>query len=293
MTTTHARPLSPHATSGPWAQVAPFVALTKPRVSVMVLATAGAGVALGPAPSPTRSALGLAGTWAIVAAANALNMAIERETDARMPRTAGRPIPAGALGPGAAVAFAAVLAVAALAMLAAAAPLAAASGAAALVIYAGIYTPLKRTTRASLYVGALAGAAPPAMGYFAAGGGLDAGALWLFALQWVWQVPHALAIAVFRGEEYRAAGLALGVPRAERAAAGRALVAWSVVVVFVGLLGERAGVGSPAATVAAALSGGAWLAYVGAAPPSLRARRAFLGSMAHLLVVLLAAAVLR
>ncbi len=155
-----------------------------------------------------RAIAALLGTALIVSAANALNMYFERDVDALMDRTSGRPLPQGRLAAQAALLLGAALAVVATPLLFLAAnPLTAVLGAGAFFVYVWIYTPLKRRSGMALFVGAIPGAMPPLMGWTTSTGRIDAPGLVLFAILFLWQIPHFLAIALFRADDYARAGL--------------------------------------------------------------------------------------
>jgi protoheme IX farnesyltransferase len=187
-----------------------LVALTKPRITATVVATAGVGAYLAPVAAPSLGQLvsALLGTALVVAAANALNMYLERDIDGKMRRTATRPLPAGRLSPAAALRFGVGLSCAALPLLTFGAnPLTGLLGAVALGTYVAIYTPMKQRSWWALPVGAIAGAMPPLLGWTGVTGTLDAGGLVLFALLFLWQIPHFIAISLLHGAEYTRAGL--------------------------------------------------------------------------------------
>src|SRR5690349_10599886 len=173
----------------------------------MVTATCGALVAGGALPI-ARLVVALVSTALVVGAANALNMYAERETDALMRRTAARPLPSGRLSAEVALGFGVLTASVGLNVLGiVAGGLSCALTALAFVSYVFVYTPLKRLTPHALVVGALPGALPPLIGYAAVRGTLGAPAWFLFAVLFVWQMPHFLAIALFLQEDYRRGGI--------------------------------------------------------------------------------------
>jgi protoheme IX farnesyltransferase len=188
--------------------VGDYLALAKPRITVMVLGTAGLGLYLAPQKVGTWRALGLlVGTVLIVAGANALNMYLERDIDGRAARTRRRPLPAGRLSPTAACSFGLLLALLALPLLYLSTNLLTAGlGLVALLVYVVVYTPMKQLSPGALVVGAVPGAIPPLMGWTAAMGHIDLGGLTLFAILFLWQLPHFLAISLYRMGEYRQAG---------------------------------------------------------------------------------------
>lgn len=191
-----------------------LIAVTKPRITSTVVLTAAAGVWLANRTFPelalswAPSLVAVLAVGALVSGASALNCWYERGTDALMKRTRNRPIPAGRLSPAAAVAWGGSLCALSLAVLALAfSPLAGLLGFIALVSYVWIYTPMKRLSPDALFVGAFPGAAPPLIAWTAVTGRMDLVGLALFAVLFVWQLPHFLAIAYLCREDYAAAGL--------------------------------------------------------------------------------------
>jgi protoheme IX farnesyltransferase len=149
----------------------------------------------------------LAGTFLLAGGSSILNQLLERDADALMARTADRPLPAGRLSPGAAQAAGVSLCLAGTFYLVfTAGLLAAALGGVTALLYVLVYTPLKRHTSISILVGAVPGALPPLIGWAAASGTLSGAAWSLFAIQYLWQVPHFLAIAWLYRDDYRKAG---------------------------------------------------------------------------------------
>jgi protoheme IX farnesyltransferase len=206
-----------------------LLALTKPRIAVMAVFVAAAASMLAPGLHERSTiALALLGIALLVGAANALNQYLEREGDALMERTQDRPLPAGRLQPGMALAFGLVLSAAALPLLYwAVNPLTAALAVLALVNYVGFYTPLKRRTPYALHVGAMSGAMPVLMGWTAVTGKLDLPGLLLFSLFVLWQLPHFLAITLFRSNEYERAGIRLVVLEKGEVVAKRQCLAYA------------------------------------------------------------------
>jgi heme o synthase len=189
-----------------------FLALTKPRVVLMVLVTTLVGFSLcavGPA-NAVRLFHTLLGTALAAAGTLALNQLLEREVDARMERTRRRPLPAGRLHPGAAAVFGAGLAAAGLGVLTLGVNLASGlTTALILVSYLFVYTPLKRRSSLCTLLGAIPGALPPVTGWLAAGGRIGPEPLVLFGILFLWQLPHTLAIACVHRKDYARAGLCL------------------------------------------------------------------------------------
>ena len=196
--------------------------LAKPRITALVLFTTASGLWLAPHGLPLRTVIfTILGTVLIVAAANALNMYLERDSDALMSRTMNRPLPARRMEPKVALGFGLVLAAISVPLLTfAVGALPGLLASIALVSYVLLYTPMKRMSAAALLVGALPGAIPPLIGWTAATERLDLPGVLLFAVMFLWQVPHFLAITLFRKEEYARAGLVVqpNEPGGERAA---------------------------------------------------------------------------
>jgi len=223
-----------------------LVQLTKPRVTRLVMVTMLCGALAAPGSVDLmRLVLALLGTALVVGAANALNMYLERDIDAHMDRTRDRPIPAGRLAPELALWFGIALAIPGLSVLALLVnPLTSLFAAVALLSYVLVYTPLKRVTPFALHVGAVPGAIPPLLGWTSMTNSVSAPALAMFALLFVWQLPHFVAIAIFRQTEYERAGLKVlpavqGLARAKRVLFGYSLLllAVSVLPYFMGFAG--------------------------------------------------------
>ena len=193
-------------------RAADFVALTKPRLNLLVLVTTLTGVYLAsPEGVPLPLLLHtLVGTALVAGGAAALNQVWERDTDRLMRRTSTRPLPSGRLGVGEGVWFGALLSIAGIADLAIAVnTLAAAVAALTLASYVFVYTPMKRRSSLSTLVGAVPGALPPVIGWVAVTGAVALPALVLFGIQFFWQMPHFLAIAWMHRDDYARAGIPL------------------------------------------------------------------------------------
>lgn len=186
-----------------------YLDLTKPRILTMVLVTGALGFCL-PAGGifPLDIFLWmLLGTGLSSAGAGALNHFLEREIDKTMDRTKNRPLPSGALNAGPALAFGigcSVLGVGLLWLFVNG--LAALLAAATIVLYAIIYTPMKRVSWINTPIGAIPGAIPPMIGWAASEGSLGVGAWVLFAILFLWQHPHFYAIAWMFKDDYARAG---------------------------------------------------------------------------------------
>ncbi len=189
--------------------VADYIQLAKPRLNLLVVATSAAGYYLGGPPSTDLALMAQAvtGTALVAGGAAVLNQLYERDTDALMRRTRLRPLPDGRVSPADARVFGLVLTIAGLLLLATRANLLAAGLAFATVfIYLIIYTPMKLLTPASTLVGAVPGALPALIGWTASHGGVGLGGLTLFAIVFLWQIPHFMAIAWLYRDDYGKAG---------------------------------------------------------------------------------------
>ena len=191
-------------------RVADLCELAKPRVVLMVLITAFVGFYVGSADLPDYSKLFkmLLGTALAAGGTLALNQFIERRSDALMARTRHRPIPDGRVTPAEAFWLGFAVTIAGLAyLLIAVNSISAGVTALITVTYLLLYTPMKRKSPLCLIVGAVPGALPPVIGWVAARGTLDLDAWVLFAILFLWQVPHTLAIAWIYREDYAKAGI--------------------------------------------------------------------------------------
>jgi len=208
--TAPAVPLAPSA-HAVRAVLADYWAMTKPDVNLLIAITTAAAFCLGArgsAPFPwLRLWNTVAGTVLVASGAATLNQWMERRFDARMRRTARRPVAAGRIDPGRALVSGALLSLAGLAYLAASTgSLPTYLAAATLVGYLLLYTPAKRMTPLCTLIGAIPGAVPPLIGWAAARGRLDLEAWILYAIVFLWQFPHFMAIAWMYREDYDRAG---------------------------------------------------------------------------------------
>lgn len=273
--------------------VADLVALTKPRVVVMVLVTTLVGYYLGltAAPDYGRMLHLLVGTLLAAAGTLALNQYWERDVDARMERTRGRPLPDGRLTPLEALVFGVAVTGAGVAYLGLFInALAATVTAATVALYLFAYTPLKLRTALCTVVGAVPGALPPVTGWVAAREAFGLGAAVLFAILFLWQIPHTLAIGRLYREDYARAGVrVLPVVDADGGSTERQIVGASLGLLAVSLLPTLIGLAGPVYFFGALLAGLA-LALAGALqarePSSTTARRVLYASLLYLPVVL-------
>ena len=270
-----------------------YVALTKPRIVSLVLVTVAVGFAVAaPGFDFSQFAWLMAGAALVAGGSNALNQVAERDLDARMHRTRRRPVAAGRVAPGAGAVFAWGLGVAGVTGLAVFVNLLTAGIAAlTLISYVFAYTPLKRRSALSTLVGAVPGALPILGGWTAAGGALDAAAWSLFAILFLWQLPHFLALAWLYRDDYDRAGMRMlsGVDPDGRVTFRQAVL-YAVALLPVSMAPALAQVTGPL-YFGGALLLGLWLVWrsvVAARVPSApNARRLFLASVIYLPALLL------
>jgi protoheme IX farnesyltransferase len=249
--------------------LADYLELTKPRITLMVVITAMVGFVMASPRTVDGGAMAAAllGTALVAAGASCLNMVIERDIDARMQRTSRRPLPAGRLRPVEALTFGLAVTTVGLVQLgwssgAAAAAVAAVTWAS----YLFLYTPLKPHTSLSTVVGAFPGALPPVIGWAAARGTIDGGAFVLFAILFLWQIPHFLAIAWIYRDDYARGGLRmLPVEDPQGLVTGRQAVANSLALLVVSLIPVLARMAGGLYLIGAVVLGVAFVAAAGVA----------------------------
>ena len=238
--------------------------LLKPRVVALIVLTTAAGYYLGSG-SPLdlgRLALTLLGTALAAGGALAINQHLERDLDARMRRTSGRPLPAGRIEPLSALAWGVALVALGLPLLTFAVdPIAGLVTTLTVGLYLFAYTPLKRRSALCTVIGALPGALPPVTGWAAASGGLGPGAFALFGILFFWQLPHSLAIARLYRDDYGNAGIrVLPVVDLGGRLTGRQMVLNALALLAASMLPGFAGIAGSAYLVAALGLGIAFLA---------------------------------
>lgn len=268
-----------------------YVALTKPSINRMCLLMTAGGLALAPnAVDGWRFVWALVGTALAVASANALNMWWERDSDRLMKRTQDRPLAAARISDNGALVFGIAIGALSFVVLALGTnALTTALGVFALVSYVLVYTPLKYRSPLALVVGAIPGAVPPLMGWTAATGTLDPAGAVLFATLLVWQMPHFIAIAMFRKHDYADAGIrVVTVVRGNRVAKWQA-IAWATALLPISVLLTPLGVTGWIYASTAAVAGAVFLgmAIRGLTAPSDNrwARRLFITSLIYLPVL--------
>ena len=274
-----------------------YIELTKPRITWLILMSTGVGYYFGIHPGTssdwhTRAGLLLLvhtmlGTGLIASGTAALNQWFERTSDAQMRRTAGRPLPMGKMSAPRALWFGIVVAAAGFFDLGFGVNwLTAFLGLLTLAGYLFVYTPLKKRSHLSTVIGAVPGAMPPLMGYAASYGALNQEAWALFAILFIWQFPHFLAIAWMYREDYARAGIRmLPVVEPDGLSTARQIVLYastlipiSLFPVLLGMTGKVYFVGS--------LILGAWFLYTGVRVAfdrtNIRARQVLLASVIYL-----------
>jgi protoheme IX farnesyltransferase len=242
-------------------RIGDLVELTKPRITFLVLITTLVGFYMG-----SRDGLNflllfhtILGTGLVAGGASALNQYLERDLDSRMTRTRNRPLPDGRLVPNEALIFSGLISAAGVIYLMVFVNfLTGLIGAATLASYVLIYTPLKTRTTLCTLIGAFPGAAPPVMGWTAARCEVDAVALSLFAILFLWQMPHFFAIAWIFTEDYTRAGFSIHVS-GERT--GRQIIMYCCALIPISVLPTFFGLTGMAYLLGAILFGFIYLGY--------------------------------
>jgi len=276
-------------------RVMDYIALTKPELTFLSVLTALTGFALGSAGAPgaARATLLALGTAMVGGGAGALNQAMERKFDALMKRTEHRPLPSGRVSPGEAVLFGLLLTAGGIALLAGTmGGLTASLGAATAATYLLLYTPLKRLTPLATLIGAVPGALPPVMGWTAAAGAPSAGAYILFAILFLWQMPHFLSLAwIYRNDYARGKYRLLAVFDPDGSKTGMQSLAYALALLPVSLLLVAAHDAGAAYAGAAVILGTAFVACAAglhAQRTGAAARRLFIASLVYLPLLMIA-----
>ncbi len=267
--------------------------LVKARLNLLVVLTTWMGFSLGA--SSAADGWGcfhaILGTSLLAAGASALNQWWESDLDARMKRTASRPIPAGILSPLTVLTFGVVISIGGLAWLSFQVNLLTAFlGALTLGIYVFVYTPLKQKTELNTWVGAIPGALPPLMGWTAATGELGAGGWALFAILFFWQLPHFMAIAWLYRDEYSKAGFQMlsgNDPEGRRSAASA--IRNTIALIFVSVMPFLQGISGRIYLSVALVLGGLFLVQAirfALLLNPMSARRLFFASIFYLPILL-------
>jgi heme o synthase len=245
------------------AGVGDYIELMKPRVMSLVVFTALVGLVVAPVPMhPVMAFTALLCIAVGAGAAGALNMWYDADIDARMARTAGRPIPRGRVTPGEVAGFGFTLAafsVVSLGLLVNV--LAAALLAFTIFFYVVIYTIwLKRSTPQNIVIGGAAGALPPVIGWAAATGSLTLEPLVLFLIIFLWTPPHFWALSLYRTDDYARAGVPMLPVVAGAAETRRQIFHYTLVLAPVGVAPWLLGYAGALYGITAALAGAAMIA---------------------------------
>jgi heme o synthase len=284
----------------PMAQAAPtrlvdLYELTKPRMNFLVVVTTMVGyyMAAQGLADWAKLVYTLIGTAMTAAGSSVLNQFIERGFDGQMRRTANRPLPAGRIRPIEALAFGIGLSIGGVGMLALFVNgLTAMLGALTLALYVFIYTPAKRRTTLCTIIGAIPGAIPAMMGFTAVQGSITPQAMTLFAILFIWQMPHFLAIAILYRDDYARGGfLMLPVVDQDLSMTGRQIVLYSLCLIPVSLMPALLGMAGTVYFIAALLLGIAFCGFgLICARSKLRsdARQLFIASIIYLPALLAA-----
>ena len=240
---------------------ADLMELTKPRITFLVLVTTLVGFYMGSQDGLRLLLLfhTILGTALVAGGASALNQYVERDLDARMMRTRTRPLPDGRLLPNEALAFSAIISAIGVAYLMIFVNvLTGVIGILTLAGYIFVYTPLKTRTTLCTLIGAFPGAAPPLMGWTAARGEIDGVALTLFAILFLWQMPHFFAIAWIFTEDYARGGFSMHV---SGESTGRQIVFFCCALIPISVLPTALGLTGMTYLVGAILLGFVYLGY--------------------------------
>jgi heme o synthase len=266
-----------------------YAELTKPRITFLVVLTAAAGFCMGSGAGIDylrllNMAIGIA---LLSSGISALNQYLERNLDGLMRRTQDRPLPSGKLLPMEAAIFGTSLSVIATAYLAILInPLSALLGLVTLASYLFVYTPLKPKTTLSTVLGAFPGAMPPFIGWVAVRGEITIDAWILFAILFLWQFPHFLAIARMYRDDYARAGIKmLPVVEPDGRVTGQQIISYTLLLVPVSLLPFATGLAGSVYLVGATILGLAFLYFSARAAlvrTSWQARRLLLASVVYL-----------
>ncbi len=241
-----------------------FFALLKPRVMSLVVFTALVGIMLAPGHiSPVLGAVSILAIAVGAGASGALNQWYDADIDAIMSRTKKRPIPAGTITGGEALGFGLVLSMLSVMTLGLMANwFAGALLAFTIFFYAVVYTMwLKRATPQNIVIGGAAGAFPPMIGWACVTGGVSLESFVLFLIIFLWTPPHFWALALYKSEDYRAAGVPMMPNVAGEASTRRQILAYSMLVAPVGVLPFFLGTGGEAYAIVSALLGIGFVYY--------------------------------
>jgi protoheme IX farnesyltransferase len=289
---------APHARRARLAVARDYLTLTKPRIISLLLLTTVATMFVADPSGPSVSLIlwTMLGGYLAAGGAGAINHYLERESDARMARTSGRPLASGRIEPRRGLVFGIALGVAATVQLAITVNgLAAALAAAGLLGYVFVYTLwLKPRTPQNIVLGGAAGAVPPLVGWAAATGSLPAEALWPFAIVFFWTPPHFWALSLLIADDYARTGVPmLPVVRGETSTR-RQILAYTVLLVAITVGPVLTGLFGAVYLATALATGAGFIALaarLAAHPSRAAARRLYLSSLAYLAILFIAMAI--
>ena len=270
------------------ARFSAYLELTKPRITFLVVLTAVAGFCMASGTIDLVRLLNMSlGIALLSSGISTLNQYMERDLDRLMRRTQDRPLPSGRLTPGEALLFGSALSAIALGYLALTVnPLSAVLGVATLAAYLFVYTPLKTRTTLSTVLGAFPGAMPPFIGWAAARGEITIEAWVLFAILFLWQFPHFLAIAWMYRDDYASAGIKmLPVVEPEGRVTGQQIVTYTLLLIPVSLFPVLVNLAGSVYLVGASIIGIVFLYYSARAAlvrTTWQARKLLLASVLYL-----------
>jgi len=256
------KPLGPEAAVASTGGVGDYVALLKPRVMSLVVFTAAVGVLVAPGHlHPWLVTMAVLAIAVGAGASGALNMWYDADIDARMKRTANRPVPRGAISAGDALGFGLMMAGGSVFFLGVLVNWAAAGLLAfTIFFYVVIYTMwLKRRTPQNIVIGGAAGAFPPMIGWAAVTGGIDAASISLFLIIFLWTPAHFWALALLRSDDYRRAGVPMLPVVAGPAETRRQILIYAVMTVLASGLPLTFGLGGLTYAATAVVAGAIFL----------------------------------
>lgn len=248
----------------PGGDVADFVELLKPRVMFLVVFTALVGLVAAPGSMHPILAIAALACIAVGAGASgALNMWYDADIDARMARTAGRPLPQGRITPGEALAFSSVLSIGSVLCLGVMANwVAAALLAGTIAFYVLVYTMwLKRSTPQNIVIGGAAGAVPPMIGWAAATGTVSLESFVMFLIIFIWTPPHFWALALVRSKDYERAGVPMLPVTHGPDETRRQILIYSLILAPLGMAPSVMGFGGMLYTVTASILGAFFVVF--------------------------------
>lgn len=278
-----------------------YYELLKPRLSFLVAFSSAFGFLLGSGARMDFATLGIlfVGGFLVSGASVTLNQILERNYDAIMTRTMHRPLPSARINPSEAMVFASITGgIGLLLLLLFTNELTAILSLVSLLLYAFVYTPLKRVGPIAVFVGAIPGALPPLLGWVAATGVIDYQALIIFGIQFIWQFPHFWAIAWIAHEDYSKAGFRLLPSKGEKDISSAVqIMTYTLFLIPLGLLPAKFGITGINSALVVTICGVLFLSQtfrlikdslLGVEDTSGSARRIMFGSFLYLPVVQIA-----